>query len=312
MPSFDRSRRALLTGAGALLASSSFAPPARAAGSVNILFDSWSTQVLLYKKPSSLPPNFTGTFPGSEPGRLRTLFDTIARLGWRAHFTEPPITPFQLAGVNVYVSLTRFLQPAFAYQKTELDALQNWVEAGGNVLLMTNHGASAGNPTDWTVNDNDLAARFGVSLWNYFVGPGSESPVVPDSACLGDPLPVLSMSVRHSRYSLGVERVWAHDSCLIQRTDPLIGDTATVVAFPDDATAYNPANGTIVTPFPPYFGLEVSHGAGKALVLGNSGWVGDEDTCQPAPGLIHQASNLQFVVNCLSVLGGAPPIKLRD
>ena len=202
MSKFNRitlSRRSMLATAGALLASPRLPSFAHPAGTVNILFDSWSTQVLYQRKPPNPLPISLGTLPGSEPERLKTLFHTIKKMGWHKHFTEPPITPSQLNGKNVYVSLTRYFDPSLAYQTSELDAIHSWVKTGGNVLLMTNHGASASMP-NWTHNDKDLAARFGVTLSNYFVGPGKESlPLSYPKPCSEAIARVLSMSVLPAR-----------------------------------------------------------------------------------------------------------------
>jgi hypothetical protein len=123
-------------------------------GTVNILFDSWSTQILVQQDPS--PSNYpTGFFAQNglfnTRKRLNTLLGAIQSIGqqggeWNIYYTSPPITSDQLTGMNVYVSLTHFKDPAFAYQQSELNAILSWVETGGNVLLMTNHGGMPKSP----------------------------------------------------------------------------------------------------------------------------------------------------------------------
>src|SRR5450631_2431014 len=122
---------------------------------INLLFDSWSTQVLFQRAPLCYP---SGVKPGNKSPnnapvvtgmRLNTLFGAIKSAGqsgstwqpdqpWNVSFATPPINAAQLSGIQVYVSLTRFQNEPFAYTSGELKAIQKWVEGGGNVLLMTN------------------------------------------------------------------------------------------------------------------------------------------------------------------------------
>jgi len=263
---------------------------------MNILFDSWSTQVLVQQDSPSYPPGFSPPAVFNTGKRLNTLLGAIQTIGqqtaaWNVYYTNPPITPKQLTGINVYVSLTHYKCSIFAYQQGELSAIQSFVETGGNVLLMTNHG---GMPTDkkddWTVNDKALAALFGVTLEDYFVTTTDD---------------VMTMPVGYSPLSNNVSYMCAHDSCLI--VPPSNGATvATIAEFPSGATAFDPNTGTTTAPSTPYFAVLVPYnqqGAGSLLLIGNSGWVGDEGSPWPAPGLIAHKNNLQFVLNCIGSMG---------
>ena len=45
-------------------------------------------------------------------------------------------------------------------------------------------------------------------------------------------------------------------------------------------------------------------GVGSLQVIGNSGWVADYGSPNPACGLVSSASNLRFALNCIGYLGG--------
>jgi hypothetical protein len=263
---------------------------------MNILFDSWSTQILVQQDPPNYPPNFSPPAVFNTGKRLNTLMGAIESMGqttdaWNVYYTNPPITPGQLSGMNVYVSLTRFKDSAFAYQQSELSAIQSWVEIGGNVLLMTNHGGMPKDRLDdWTVNDKAIATLFGVTVEDYFVTTDD----------------MMTMPIAYSPLGNNVSSMCAHDSCLIA---PLLGSGATITTiaeFPSNATAYNPDKNETASPSFPYFAALVPYnqqGAGSLLLIGNSGWVGDEGSPWPAPGLIAYNNNLQFALNCIGLMG---------
>jgi hypothetical protein len=268
--------------------------------STNLLFDSWSSQVLFQRAPPCYPAHVSqgDGAPEVTGMRLNTLLGAIKSAGqagstwtpnqpWEVSFTVPPITAAQLHGVDVYVSLTRYRGTGFAYTNDELKAIRSFVEGGGNVLLMTNHGAPQGNPDDdWTANDAALASLFGVKLENYFVkGPS----LVID---VRDPL------------KGNAPTITAHDSCIIV---PQKGVSVTTIAeFPAGWKAWSQAKGSIDPPTK-YFALLTRYdakGAGQLLLIGNSGWLADEGAPKPAQGLAPHQSNLQFALNCIGYLAG--------
>jgi hypothetical protein len=221
--------------------------------------------------------------------------------------------------VDVYVSLTRYInQPinpqkpspfgtGFSYIDSELTALENFVTQGGGLLLMSDHGALSPTVPNWTENDAALASLFGVTLENYFVTyvpPGERGYMVMEMN------PNLSGDVTHLAYLIG--GISAHDSCIINPPPGTPGVSYIPLAmFPGGATAFDYATGTTINfpDFPSqglsqYFSILVPYGAGKVIVVGNSGMVGDYGSPHPAPGIISLENNLMFLLNCVSYLGG--------
>ena len=279
---------------------------------MNLLFDSWCSQMLFQQEPPSYPPDVSNGngAPLVTGMRLNTLLGAIKSFGlssaapWNVSFTQPPIDASQLDGIQVYISLTRYKTPAFAYTSRELSAIQDWVNNGANVLLMTNHGGFPNTPLDnWTKNDRPLAHLFGVTLEDYSIQDfGSSGTGRSLLLHVQDTIPYLANEAPN---------MMAHDSCLI--IPPSSTTFVSVIEFPSDWTAYDANTGIKPLPpynFPPpaypYFSMLVpgTGGAGSLLVIGNSGWVADYGSPNPACGLISSASNLRFALNCIGYLGG--------
>ena len=260
---------------------------------MNILFDSWSTQVLYQQAPPS---------PQIPPGmRLNTILGAMKSYGlstkqeWNISFTTPPITKDQLTGVDVYVSLTRYIGERYAYEPDELALLKTFVYDGGGILLMTNHGGLKND--DWTENDAALANQFGIQLQNYYVTTDNYM-VMNVNQCLPSPYNYLGNQA---------PTISAHDACII--LPPADADFVPLVCFPPGATAHDFTTGKTIKPPPsPYFSILLRklgpEGNGEVIVVGNSGFVGDYGSTKPAAGLITMEHNLMFFLNCVGYLGG--------
>jgi TAT (twin-arginine translocation) pathway signal sequence len=283
-------------------------PAQSSSNQINILFDSWSTQVMVQQLPSNVyfPPSFT---PGPDYNtglRLNTLLGAMQSFGFgtttptpsnRAFnisytYTNPPISPDQLAGKDVYVSLTRMQGDEFAYTADELNLLSNFVSNGKGILLMTNHGPLPNAPNDnYTKNDAALAQKFfNILLQPYYVTLNN----------------YMVMDVNNQDSALQyianqVTAIVAHDSCVIV---PPNAPFYSIAKFPIGAQAYDSVTGKWTTPVSPYFSIMVPYGAGKVIIVGNSGMMGDYGSPYPAPGIIPLENNLMFFLNCIGFLAG--------
>jgi len=279
---------------------------------LNILFDSWSNQVMNQKQPCRYPIGVQ--YPSPTYQRLNTILGAMKSIGfstgveWKAFCTKARVTREALEKMDVYVSLTR--QPnipqapdqgiGFAYSNKELSALQEFVSNGGGILLMTDHGQFPEDTVpSFTESDSALAQRFGITLLNLFV-TGTDMNYM-----LMEMDPELPTEFEYLSYQ--VQGISAHDSCAIL---PPITFTP-LVLFPDAVSAYDFALDEYVPLPSPYFAILVPYGAGNVIVVGNSGMVGDWGSTQPGPGLITLDNNLMFFLNCVGYLGGLrciPPV----
>lgn len=283
---------------------------------LNILFDSWSTQVLFQKAPGKYP---AGVFHPTPTGqRLNTILGAMKSIGlstgveWNVFFTKTRVTKRQLEKMDVYVSLTRFINIpnppkkgiGFSYSDSELSALEEFVRRGGGILLMSDHGQLPPSPTfpeglpNFTANDVALAQRFGVTLMNIFVSNSDNFMVME----MNPDLPANSAYLAYQ-----VNGLAAHDSCIMLPPN----DFTPLVMFPAGVTAFDSAINDFIPLPSPYFAILVPFGAGNVIIVGNSGMVGDWGSPAPAAGLVPLENNLMFFLNCVGYLGGLrciPPL----
>jgi hypothetical protein len=306
-----------VAGAGAALFNVNLASAARpqprlpaqpSSNQINILFDSWSTQVMVQQLPSTVnfPASFTPSPDYNTGLRLNTILGAMQSFGfgkipptssnraWKVSYTTPPITPDQLAGADVYVSLTRMQGDDFAYTTDELTHLSNFVSNDGKgILLMTNHGPLPDAPNDnYTKNDAALAkVFFNIQLQPYYVTLNND--MVMDVNNQDSALQYIANQVT---------AIVAHDSCVIV---PPNAPFNSIAKFPIGAQAYNSVTGKWTTPpASPHFSIMVPYGAGKVIVVGNSGMIGDYGSPYPAAGIIPLENNLMFFLNCVGYLAG--------
>ncbi|MFL5540154.1 MAG: hypothetical protein ACJ8J0_14285 [Longimicrobiaceae bacterium] len=260
---------------------------------MKILFDVMGAQIQIQQQ----PPN----------NRLTTWFGSLADLGYDYAISSfTPLAP-QLAGVDVWVSLTRQQTNAgsippgtcFGYSPQDLGALQTFVNGGGSILMFSNHSWPLGQGPVWPINEIQLAAALGIQLVFAEFAPG------------GKPVPTGCTSPKPS--SLATLTM----SPNLDAPPELIDGVSTVEAW--DSGGIVPGNGTVIIPLPGdcsdqsglgylpgdcAFAVLYTFGSGKVIVAGHSGIVGNYGTCSPSPGQIESADNLTFLNNCITYLGG--------
>jgi hypothetical protein len=112
--------------------------------------------------------------------RLATFLAHIEQTpGWEALFSpQEPLSPTLLATCNILVITTRKIQDN-PYTTEELAVLPAFVQRGGGLLLMTNHGDVPGRPyPNMTINDNLLAREFGIEIINSFFASTTPNKLV--------------------------------------------------------------------------------------------------------------------------------------
>jgi hypothetical protein len=262
------------------------------AAGIHVLFDSMGNQIQVDDETSCQ--------------RLSDLFAAVEGLPAAVSKTDytKPIAQ-QLAGIDVLVILTHQYsdapgsQPAipadfcigtcsvpFQYPEADLDGIPMWVQQGGGLLLVTNHGGQAGAPDYWDVNDIPLAQRFGITIVPAFFVAGAGPTLTMTPASSAPPALVQN-----------VTSVQALDSGGITGTS---GEA--VLAIPSNA---NDVSGLDAPPSMYNFAWSQAYGKGKVIVLGHAGIVGNDDTTFPSPGQFGAADNRTFLLNCIKYLGGA-------
>ena len=238
--------------------------------------------------------------------RLDQLAPTIAKLG-----------PYP-EGSNTPPFFRIFQQNSFCYSPQEIAAIVGFVNGGGVLLLISDHGPAQDLVKDnQTINDCQLAAAFGVAIEPaMFVNPNG--------------LIEMSGSCFNTNYSgnilQNVTSVVVHDCCAIFPFAPN-SEIVPIVSLPDGLKNVSPINN-----IPPpgtngetlAFALCNSSYKGNIIIAGNSGIAGNADHPYPSQGLFYAtppapplqmpyaplftapplpaAQNSTFLLNCLAFL----------
>lgn len=244
--------------------------------------------------------------------RLTTWFDSLTGLGYAHAISDPGKTlASQLAGVDVYISLTRQranpteMPPGvdFSYTPDDLYALQEWVTRGGSILMFTNHSGFPDSPNEaptWPIFEIQLAASLGIQLVFASFAPAGGSPTVPNPCPRMHHAQTLSMgpsSGAPAELVAGVGQVQAWDSGGI-----VPGSGTALIALPAAADCTD-RSGLGYSPDLCAFAALYTLGAGKVIVMGHSGIVANDGTCLPSAGQIGYGDNRTFLDNCIAYLG---------
>ena len=253
--------------------------------------------------------------------RLLTLLDALReRAAPRVAFSaDSALSADELRAWQVLIVTTRvnFARDAgfeSAYTAGELDAICEFVRAGGGLLLMSNHAdLSIGDyeVADHTRFDAMLAARFDVTIERTFfahrenlarVGTqlqrGHQTLSTLSAGCLAEHHPIIRGADAETR----VRSIVTNNGCSIR--SPL---GTGIVAWSGETVDWR--NGLPVADrlFAHAIDGPIDVGPtlrGRVVTVADSGFIGSDGTTRPGPGLIGRGDNLQFVLNAVSWLAG--------
>lgn len=217
-----------------------------------------------------------GLTRNSEP-RLRSVCDLLIALGLEPTFPENELpSPSGMDEVEIIVTGSRLK----AFTDDEIASLVRFAEERGGLLIMSNHGAAQGAPNDFTRYDRPLVDRFGIELECTGFSGLKRSRAVPVSGAHPTTKGVRELSINNCS-SLRCARA------------------PSVVDIPSnwhDRLAGIQARGRAAA-------VAIDEGIdGRVFVLSDSGFMGNEGTRSPGPGLIDQADNRKFLTNVFSWL----------
>lgn len=222
----------------------------------------------------------------------RSLLAVLEGAGCSVRFG--PIT--DLSAADVVVLTTRHLVP---YTLDELLGLVAWVQAGGGLFCLSNHGLARPDRASHnaTVFDGSVASCFGLSLepsWNR-VKPTALMRLRVQGPLAGqDGWPVVP-----GRSSTRVEWVTCNNCCGIHPSP------VAEIAVPLEAVGLRAA--LVDAPTTP--GLSWMStvegrmaGSGRVVLCADSGWLGNCGSTSPGPGLFQLEDHDQLALNVLSWL----------
>jgi len=237
--------------------------------------------------------------------RLEAFLRDLGRIpGCAVSFSPPaPLSRDLLDEVDVLVITTRKKQDN-PYTETELAAIPDFVQRGGGLLLMANHGDVPGRPyPNMTLNDARLAREFGIEIENsFFASPEWNQLVEISGADLWTEHPIIS----GAQTGQAVRSVVTNNCSSLRAGEGV----APLVSLPRAMRDYR--NGD--PPQGRYFAAAAETGKGRVVVTADSGFIGSKAEVQPGLiaanaatrpgfGLIESGDNLRFILNILLWIG---------
>ncbi len=252
---------------------------------MRVVFDSLGLQALVHRETGS---------------RLSTLVSGLEARGCSVGWTPgEPVSSGTLSECDVLICTTRYPDDDLAYTEAERGAIRRFVVSGGGLLVMSNHGDLPGsNPVDLTRHDAVLAAEFGVTLrCTWFEGPVFGGLSTLSEASFLRAHPIIQGEGRSPLRSVITSNccslVADHGQSLIalapemrdlRRGGAPKGELFAVAVAGDEAGA-----GWV--------------GRGRLVVISDSGFIADDESLAPGPGLIGRGDNALFIDNVVRWLG---------
>lgn len=246
---------------------------------------------------------------GQDGRRLATFLLELGRIpDCAVRFSPPaPLSGDVLREYDVLVIATRKIGDN-PYTEVELEAIPAFVQRGGGLLLMANHGDIPGKPyPNMTLNDAVLARSFGIEIENtFFASPEWQDSVEIAGADLCLAHPILS----GAQTGQPVRSLVMHN-CSSLRTGEAGVPLAALPGTLRDYRNGNPPQGR-------YFAIAADRGrltgAGRVVVTADSGFIGSQAdaqpgfiaanaTTRPGFGLIAAGDNRRFIRNTLLWIG---------
>lgn len=162
------------------------------------------------------------------------------------------------------------------YEDCEVAAIQKFVEDGGGLLLMSNHGDIPENHNNWTRYDFKLAQAFNVNLQRAWFEDKNKNPALLSDGDLNFDHPIMS----------GVDQIAFNNCCGVSGAGTWLARLNSSVY--DRVASIEPTNFL--------FGVALDYGKGRVVVTADSGFVGNSET---TAGLIDMRSNKCFLKNIL-------------
>ena len=210
-----------------------------------------------------------------------------------------PLTGGELDGQDVLVITTRY-PGEHAYSQEELEAVPELVRGGGGLLLMSNHGDLPGsNPHDMTQYDAVMAKRFGVWLECSWFQSGSMGELWELS---GSALLTTHPIIRGGQGEEPVRSIVINNCSSIVAGGRGHSIVSLSQGMADLRNGYRPSGRLFAHALDPQTAAGEAI-EGRVVTLADSGFIGNDDTGIPGPGLIGHGDNARFVRNLVRWLG---------
>jgi len=157
------------------------------------------------------------------------------------------------------------------FEREELTAIERFVKNGGSLLLMSNHTPFKEGLPDFTEHDKQFTERVNVHL---------EGPVFPDHHGRDGLTTIEGDDLCHDITRNLEKGIVFNNSCQIRSDNERAQILARLPGIPEENQC---------------FALAIEHQSGRIVFTADSGFIGNEDTNTPGPGLIDHGGNRLFV-----------------
>lgn len=273
-----------------------------------ILLDSLSTQVAVHRWDGQRLTQVLEAMAGLEGfsvklsearAPLAAQLDDVAVFVITSRLGRPPETPAEDMRAELRASVS---DPRPAYSADDVNAITGFVERGGGLLFMTNHGDLPGhNQADWTRHDARVTEALGVTIEPAWFA----KPEVKDSFPDVEPEDLQSEHpiIRGAKGAEPIRRLRIGMCCALTSppgAEPLVRLPANLIDWRDGRDPKDHCFALAMDRF--------NGGDGRVVVTARSGFLGSSGTTIPGPGLIQEADNLQFVLNSVRWLARDPAL----
>lgn len=262
---------------------------------MKILFDAYGAQILA---------------DGGTGSRLSGLYAALdsQEVNYEHRVASGALTSNDLVGIDILVLTTRMETP---YTVAELTAITLFVQRGGGLWCMANHGGF--NQSRIMDNFTRYVSTVSSTFWTSYEAAAylrlnAPTEVILDKSNLssheiisGNP----SWPILGGKKTNEISEVVTRSFCGIYPN-----------AFADTICTLNNLNGVVnaqnnqpitqgVVWAMALENVDVV-GAGRVVIGADSGWLGDTTSMNPGPGEFQNGDNAQFAINVLSWLGKRP------
>jgi hypothetical protein len=238
---------------------------------MKILLDSNSLQAWVHKQ----------NYPKNPNGRISTFKDICKDCNLEPidfSWTRGDLINFLSSENHILAILTRRPQIPFDKDGIELKEIKEFVEKGGCLLLMSNHGDFDERIWDCREQDNRLANKFDIRL----EGPTFQYVIISnDNPITQEPHEITN----------GINSIVFNNSCRINISENL---NATILATLPGESGRQNVFATAID--------RQNESSGRVVIVADSGFIGDDNSGWPGPGLIEEGDNKKFLENILNWL----------
>jgi hypothetical protein len=245
-----------------------------------VVIDRQSLQVMAHLDETIDKDGVTYENPDGKNKRLNRFFELLQSVADNYIISESEITESALVGCKLFVTLTR----PIPFSPSEIEVIYNFVQKGGNLLLMSNH-----EPMHQF--DALLAEKFDVKVWGDTYWSGERKKYATLTEIDLTEHQIITGKADNER----IQSIVTNTTCRIEC------DRGEVIAYLADSMVRRKGEGVENTSERNIFALSVEE-KGKIVITADSGFLGDEGSTFPGWGLIEEGDNFHFIRNILLYL----------